>query len=69
MEPLTGLSSNEWLLDLLQNIRLGWKRLTLGNALAYYDMVKFSAVKSFSVQALWSYSQDLILLATYEWAQ
>jgi hypothetical protein len=33
-----------------QKIRLGWKWLTLGNTLAYYDMAKIAAVKSFTVQ-------------------
>jgi hypothetical protein len=35
----------------LLNITLGWKCLTVENALAYYDMAKITAVKTFIVQA------------------
>ncbi len=34
------------------NIRLGWKRETLTNTLAYYSMKLFTSVKSFTAQAL-----------------
>jgi hypothetical protein len=33
------------------NIRLGWKRMAVANALAYYHMATIVAVKSFIVQA------------------
>jgi hypothetical protein len=49
--PFTGLSSNGWLPALLPNIRLGWKRQTLANTLAYYDAGKITAVKGFIVYA------------------
>ncbi len=32
------------------NIRLGWKKLTVTNTLAYYDMEVITAVKSFVVE-------------------
>jgi hypothetical protein len=37
---------------LAPNIRLEWKLLTLANTLAYYDMAKIIALKSFIIQAL-----------------
>ncbi len=47
----TGLNYNGWLPTLPLNIKLGWMRLTLANALAYYDMARTTVVKSFIVQA------------------
>ncbi len=49
----SGLNPNVRLPDLPPpppNIRLGWKLLTLANTLAYVDMAKIAAVKSFIVQ-------------------
>jgi hypothetical protein len=42
-----GLKSDVWLPTLLTNTSLGWKRLTMENTLAYYNMVIITAVKSF----------------------
>ncbi len=39
------------LLVLPTNIRLGWKSMQVANTLAYYDIAKITAVKSFIVQA------------------
>jgi hypothetical protein len=36
---------------MLENIRLGWKKLTITNTLAYYDTVFFMNMKSVTVKA------------------
>ncbi len=45
MEPLTGLSSNSWLLDLALHIGHGLRYPTSANTLAYYDTAKITVVK------------------------
>ncbi len=35
VELITGLNAYVWILALSANIRLGWKRLTVANTLAY----------------------------------
>jgi hypothetical protein len=47
VEPLTLLNSNGWFSALPANIRLGWIKLTMANALTYYDTAENTAVKSF----------------------
>ncbi len=42
--------SNSWFPALPPSIKLGWKWLPLSNTLAYNDMAKITAVKSFIVQ-------------------
>jgi hypothetical protein len=51
-EPGRGLYFMGRLLALLANIRLGWKWLTMTNALAYCNTESVATVKSFIVQAL-----------------
>ncbi len=48
-EPLMRLNSNDTLLALPTNIRLGKKSLTLANTLAYFYTTTFTVVKGFIV--------------------
>jgi hypothetical protein len=45
VEPLTRLHSDGRLLSLLVNIRLGWERMVLANALGYYNLATITYVK------------------------
>jgi hypothetical protein len=47
MKHLSGAPLQGMLLALPANIRLGWKGLPRTNALAYYEKLKLTAVKSF----------------------
>ncbi len=42
-----GLNSNGWVPAIPTNFGLGWKSLTLANALSYYDTANDIAVKGF----------------------
>jgi hypothetical protein len=51
VELLKGLNPNGCLPALPPNIRLKWRRRTLGNPLTYYEMAKIYDVKRYIVQA------------------
>jgi hypothetical protein len=53
-----GLQSNGKLLDLPENIRLGWKRIEVKNTLVYYDTATITAVKVFILPALDLYEPE-----------
>jgi hypothetical protein len=51
MEPLRGFLSKGRLLDLRAIIRLEWKKSTVKNTLAFYDVKFVTAVNCFIIQA------------------
>jgi len=52
LELLSELHSNDWLLALSSNIRLGWRLLSLANTLAYYGTDFTTDVKCFIMKTL-----------------
>jgi hypothetical protein len=51
VEPLRGLLSKGWLLDLRAIIRLEWRRSTVKNTLAFYDVKLITTVNCIIIQA------------------